>query len=303
SSPCELTLECRPSAKRSYTLLNSQAGDETHNLQKYLKALEEERLKIEVFKRELPFSMQLLNDAIEASEELLGNSDKLKRPRKEEQNGLKSALQEFNLVCKTKCEEPASKESQKIEVKGEAACAKDHDIPNWMSSAQLWGHNHETKQTSIKQQDSHPQKTFSLHKVGGAFLPFSRGRQENPICPEPALSSAGTGQDVDCHPISSCTKVVGLKSKDDQDSNEYKETFETQDEGIPKTDGSDPNPNPNTSPNDCQRKPRRCWSPELHRKFVDALQQLGGSQATPKQIRELMKVDGLTNDEVKSHLQ
>ena len=25
--------------------------------------------------------------------------------------------------------------------------------------------------------------------------------------------------------------------------------------------------------------------------------------ATPKQIREMMKVDGLTNDEVKSHLQ
>lgn len=26
------------------------------------------------------------------------------------------------------------------------------------------------------------------------------------------------------------------------------------------------------------RKQRRCWSPELHRRFVDALQQLGGSQ-------------------------
>lgn len=52
------------------------------------------------------------------------------------------------------------------------------------------------------------------------------------------------------------------------------------------------------------RKARRCWSPELHRRFVSALHQLGGSQiATPKQIRELMKVDGLTNDEVKSHLQ
>ncbi|KAK1439901.1 hypothetical protein QVD17_05726 [Tagetes erecta] len=52
------------------------------------------------------------------------------------------------------------------------------------------------------------------------------------------------------------------------------------------------------------RKQRRCWSAELHRLFVNALQQLGGSQvATPKQIRELMKVDGLTNDEVKSHLQ
>ncbi|KAK6116293.1 hypothetical protein DH2020_049969 [Rehmannia glutinosa] len=53
-----------------------------------------------------------------------------------------------------------------------------------------------------------------------------------------------------------------------------------------------------------QRKQRRCWSPELHKLFVDALQILGGAQtATPKQIRELMKVEGLTNDEVKSHLQ
>ncbi|KAG1330680.1 myb family transcription factor EFM-like [Cocos nucifera] len=52
------------------------------------------------------------------------------------------------------------------------------------------------------------------------------------------------------------------------------------------------------------RKARRCWSPELHRRFLQALDQLGGSHAaTPKQIRELMKVDGLTNDEVKSHLQ
>ncbi|KAI3755531.1 hypothetical protein L1987_55334 [Smallanthus sonchifolius] len=52
------------------------------------------------------------------------------------------------------------------------------------------------------------------------------------------------------------------------------------------------------------RKQRRCWSTELHRRFVNALLQLGGSKAaTPKQIRELMQVDGLTNDEVKSHLQ
>ncbi|XP_073057644.1 transcription factor HHO3-like [Primulina eburnea] len=53
-----------------------------------------------------------------------------------------------------------------------------------------------------------------------------------------------------------------------------------------------------------QTKPRRSWSPELHRRFLQALKQLGGPDvATPKQIREFMKVDGLTNDEVKSHLQ
>ncbi|KAF2543152.1 hypothetical protein F2Q68_00028710 [Brassica cretica] len=53
-----------------------------------------------------------------------------------------------------------------------------------------------------------------------------------------------------------------------------------------------------------KKEQRRRWSQELHRKFVDALRSLGGSQvATPKQIRDMMKVDGLTNDEVKSHLQ
>ena len=63
-------------------------------------------------------------------------------------------------------------------------------------------------------------------------------------------------------------------------------------------------PNLRNAQQQSARKQRRCWSPELHRRFVNALQQLGGSQAaTPKQIRELMQVDGLTNDEVKSHLQ
>ncbi|KAI3817166.1 hypothetical protein L1987_10955 [Smallanthus sonchifolius] len=52
------------------------------------------------------------------------------------------------------------------------------------------------------------------------------------------------------------------------------------------------------------KKERRCWSPDLHRRFLHALQQLGGAHvATPKQIKELMKVNGLTNDEIKSHLQ
>ncbi|GAB2224012.1 hypothetical protein Drorol1_Dr00004758 [Drosera rotundifolia] len=59
-----------------------------------------------------------------------------------------------------------------------------------------------------------------------------------------------------------------------------------------------------TSSSVIMKKQRRNWSPELHRQFVDALEKLGGPQeATPKNIRELMPVDGLTNDEVKSHLQ
>ncbi|MFQ6619457.1 hypothetical protein Gotur_001261 [Gossypium turneri] len=49
---------------------------------------------------------------------------------------------------------------------------------------------------------------------------------------------------------------------------------------------------------------RRCWSSELHSRFVEALNMLGGNEvATPKQIKDLMQVEGLTIDQVKSHLQ
>ncbi|XP_050236685.1 myb family transcription factor PHL8-like [Mercurialis annua] len=51
-------------------------------------------------------------------------------------------------------------------------------------------------------------------------------------------------------------------------------------------------------------KPRLKWTPELHQRFVEAVDQLGGAdKATPKSVMRMMAISGLTLYHLKSHLQ
>ncbi|KAF7823701.1 transcription factor PCL1-like [Senna tora] len=51
------------------------------------------------------------------------------------------------------------------------------------------------------------------------------------------------------------------------------------------------------------KRPRLVWTPQLHRRFVDVVAHLGIKNAVPKTIMQLMNVEGLTRENVASHLQ
>ncbi|CAF2143217.1 hypothetical protein YC2023_025078 [Brassica napus] len=272
ASSSELSLDCKP---QSYSMLlksfgdNFQSDQTTQKLEDLLSRLEQERLKIDAFKRELPLCMQLLSNAVEVYRQ------QLEAYRENGNNSNQS------VVARPVLEEfiPLRNQPEKENNKGN----------NWMTTAQLWSQP-ETKPKNIDlTTDQSPKDELASspklghfdvkqRNGGGAFLPFSKEK----TLPELALS----------------TEVKRVSP-----ANEHTNDHDCNGESI--INGSNNNNNNNSSTtSQSNRKARRCWSPDLHRRFVQALQMLGGSQvATPKQIRELMKVDGLTNDEVKSHLQ
>ncbi|KAL3813591.1 hypothetical protein ACJIZ3_014859 [Penstemon smallii] len=241
-------------------------------LEFHLQSLKEELKRIDVFKRELPHCMYLLKDAIERlKEEMMQWNGREMSPVMEEFLPLKSDSEKNG----------GAKESNDI-----------NEMKKWMSSVQLWSTPIQYENDfDSKNQDSvlhlgtlryeegegsgsrNPFDKCNLKNRGGAFLPFKKPsflttEEEKKVQPIDGLSLSNPVAKVESIALSVKPQLQQLHQEQQQ------------------------------------RKNRRCWSPDLHKRFIDALYQLGGAQsATPKQIRELMKVDGLTNDEVKSHLQ
>ncbi|KAL3843933.1 hypothetical protein ACJIZ3_001336 [Penstemon smallii] len=255
-------------------------------LNDYVNKLQNEFKKIKVFERELPISMLILNDAIWIVKEELARCKK---------SNVEPVLEEFIPLKNSTSDE----RDNKIESdKEKDNMINNPDKMNWMKSVQLWNadNQHHNPNTIFKPtlkldtinnnkrtegEINRPKiDTLSPSVVGRAFVPFKLpvGKEERNEFPE------GPGLTLE---IKNSIDSSGFISK--SSTSRSGSSYATKDQSNFKQSA---------------RKLRRCWSPELHHRFIDALERLGGVQAaTPKQIRELMHVDGLTNDEVKSHLQ
>ncbi|CAJ1932280.1 unnamed protein product [Sphenostylis stenocarpa] len=246
----------------------------------YIEALEEERRKIQVFPKELPLSLELVTQAIEGCRQQLSGTvaDYNLNGQSEcsEQTSMDEgpAFEEFIPIKKRASQDSVEEEDDEDEDEQHSHQLKkttsDKKKSDWLRSVQLWNPNPPPTKEDV------PRKTnvVEVKRNGGAFQPFQRdeksvvnGKANN------GASAIGKAPSSPPVPATSSTGPMRIDSKKEEKGQ-------------------------------AQRKQRRCWSQELHKRFLHALQQLGGADsATPKQIRELMKVDGLTNDEVKSHLQ
>ncbi|CAO2837955.1 unnamed protein product [Amaranthus hypochondriacus] len=137
-------------------------------------------------------------------------------------------------------------------------------------------------------------------------------------------SSVKEGEEFDGETKSVDNTLVGNSfAKIDEDpplptsSGAIKEEVEDRSDSIPmpcdKKEATNVGPNSGrsikeSSHNVCGTKSSRKkikvdWTPDLHKRFVQAVEKLGVDQAIPSRILELMKVDGLTRHNIASHLQ
>ncbi|KMT00562.1 hypothetical protein BVRB_9g218600 [Beta vulgaris subsp. vulgaris] len=291
-------------------------SERSRKVDDFLKRLEDELKKIEVFKRELPLCMILLKDAILY---LKQESTQYKT-----RNAHQPVLEEFIPMKK----DLSGIEHTQINKTGEEDSGRDKK--NWMSSVQLWNTdelpikssaphlncNQNQNQNQNQNHVSESQKGNDKRNqvIGGdifdpckiragskGFVPLVHHNYPTTTTTFPELRRKVDKEDVNASGLTLLVPGMIKHPEEESISRVYTPKLgggRSSNSASPASSGRPSNQQTSS------RKQRRCWSPELHRRFVDALTQLGGPQvATPKQIRELMRVDGLTNDEVKSHLQ
>ncbi|KAI4379164.1 hypothetical protein MLD38_005495 [Melastoma candidum] len=224
---------------------------DARDLQFYLSALEEELLKIHVFRRELPLCYQVVAQTIEEWKEKL--KDEVTSPGQ-------PVLEEF-MPSKPKDDDDEDNDGVRAEddddEDDDREEEKEETKSGWLKSARLWN----------------PIPDLNAQEDNGEDCRDAALPEKPPRSGSEAITERSTSS-----------------SQRDPERQKHQRGRGKGEEKQKECSG--------------RRKKRRCWSAELHRRFLNALHELGGPRyATPKHIKARMKVKGLTNDEIKSHLQ
>ncbi|KAH7352421.1 hypothetical protein KP509_19G044100 [Ceratopteris richardii] len=310
--------------------VHSDPQSVTQSVQDYLRFLINERQKIEVFKRELPICMELLSSEIEASKMQLcdrihgdmckRNSAPIATELRRSGSSLHQAdfiipkisksLHEKDFIIPKISKSLHEKEPISRSFGNGHAMLPPGSAPSFHGRTRCFPEDQEdvldlanelynTRTIRSCNEDAHSSKKSFGTMTGSAFVPFHRDTQnllsesfEKPSC------KFRTEHEYISH------------NKDRSSSNLAAYQWGTSSEQSPDSFPAHSDP---ASYQACRgisngaspyRKRRRLWSPELHRKFIYAIQHLGGpAVATPKRIKQVIQDDGLTSDEVKSHLQ
>ena len=164
-------------------------------------------------------------------------------------------LEEFIPIKKSNNEENGEHESPREVYKSDVDSKKS----DWLRSAHLWNHHSQDPDMTVvvAKKARVVEVKPNSHNRGG-FQPFQKEKKRvfsetdvqpavKATTPAPAPAPATT--------TCSTTEVGGADKAGEEQIQKQQLQTQTQ----------------------TQRKQRRCWSPELHRRFLHALQQLGGS--------------------------
>ncbi|XP_048328658.1 transcription factor HHO5-like [Ziziphus jujuba] len=233
-------------------------------LNDYMREHEEELARVMVFKRELPQCMLLLMDAIEVLKVEIRKAEKEKE-HAEEQKRISE------LLARNK------------------------------RSYENYNQNEQMNNTNVEQ--GHGQYLVNPLSAANSWDSYrpDLNRTDQPY----NYGENGKGKEVEREvAVVTKTKYPRIGSSDNHEGislvgNESAEEPHYQQEPRQQAEPMLP------EPTDLWRNiTRRYWTPDLHARFLDALNILGGPEvATPKQIKETMQIEGLTTDQVKSHLQ
>jgi hypothetical protein len=143
-------------------------------------------------------------------------------------------------------------------------------MPDWLQSVQLWSNQQQPSASPPQHQDElllpcRPVALNACRKPGGAFQPFEKEKKKDKV----EKQRAELELELPLQAVAS-SAVVG-------DSCDRADATDTAENNKASSTKGGKDKEAQLSSQAPIRKARRCWAPELHRRFLQALQQLGGS--------------------------